>query len=253
MNENVSRFPQLGAAPIVEAVIDIRLRPCKPIEVGDLSLLGEKLSNKYHFKAHHHKLQASLVLGDAEGPKQDISDKIVGHSYESEDGNYIVQINPEGMTISRLNGYTTWDELAEEARNVWTCYRETLGEFYVIRTAVRYINKLELPRSGLDFDDYLTAAPIIPKELPQSYIEFFTRNVIPMIEDDACIILTQAFQGDHGSANDKISVILDIDVFSEKEHSSEDDVCFEMLDILRGIKNKAFFSSITPKTLEIYL
>ena len=77
----------------------------------------------------------------------------------------------DGFTFSRLKPYETWENLRDEAYRLWQKYREITSP-EIIRVALRYINKLEFPLPIKNFSDYLTAAPIVPAELPQGVSSF---------------------------------------------------------------------------------
>lgn len=251
MSENLE-FQQLSKPPITEAVVDFRVKLQDRINVDILKKVEDHLDKKYTSKGPNRKVSATLQVdaNDSENPQLLSTNNIVGYSFESSDKHYLIQLNLEGITISRLNGYTSWDELVEELANVYATYKEIVGEFVITRTAVRYINKLTVPLQYLDFDDYLTVAPQVPKGLPQVMSEFVTRTVTPVDEERATVIFMQALQPNFEPV-DGISVIIDIDVFSEEQYSSEDAIRSVMLDKLRKLKNKTFFSSITEKALEL--
>jgi uncharacterized protein (TIGR04255 family) len=96
----------------------------------------------------------------------------------------------------------------------------------------------------------LTAAPVIPKALPQAYSSFLTRMAIPDEKNQVVVIITQAFQP--GVDPKMIPVLIDIDVFMEKLFESQtefwDTMAWDRIDSLRAIKNRVFFESITETT-----
>ncbi len=78
---------------------------------------------------------------------------------------------------------------------------------------------------------------------------FLTRVVIHDPEIDAAAIITQAFEQ---IVDPKlIPIILDIDVFRQKEVISEEEA-WQTLEKLRHFKNRIFFASITEKTKELF-
>ncbi len=117
---------------------------------------------------------------------------------------------------------------------------------------MRSINKFDIPlfpQPMLDFNEYLTAAPIVPEGLPQGVNSFLTRVVIHDPGSDATAIITQAFEQ---IVDPKfLPIILDIDVFQQKEVISEE-VAWQALEELRHFKNKIFFASITEKAKELF-
>lgn len=245
-------FPVLSRAPIVEAIVDFRIRSDKePISLEVLESFHESIKDSYPTKGETRLYQTSLVIDEKKEPQQQISGILAGYRYESVDKKFVLQTSPDGFTLSRLAPYTNWDELLKETKELFEKFQNSVGEFSIVRTATRFINKLEIPANGpIDFDDYLTASPKIPESLPQLTYEFLSRNVIPCVEQSAMLILTQSFQIPiiHQVA---IPVIIDIDAFVEKEFSGNLNECWATLGSLRDLKDLAFFGAITDKTVEL--
>ena len=119
----------------------------------------------------------------------------------------------------------------------------------VNRLAVRYINAIELPLAGADFDEYLTAGPRIPESLPQFLTSFLQRVVLPFAEVSGHAIITQALEA---PTTRGLTAVLDIDVFAECLIDGADPEIWSKLGQLRIIKNRIFFASLTKKALESY-
>jgi uncharacterized protein (TIGR04255 family) len=251
MSENVLKFPQLRAAPIEEAVIDFRVQLSQELNPESLKSFKDFFEDKFNVKAQNNKISTAFQLKDNEASLPQVVNNLTGYTFESNDKEYVVKVNLDGLTVGRVRSYTSWDDLINEVSQIWDCYAKLVGDFVVTRSAVRYINKIVLPGPYLDFDDYLTAAPRVPHGLPQAMSEFISRTVTP-IDENSGVIFTQAFQAGV-IPNKEVTVILDIDVFSEQEFDSTDSVKNEILKKLRLAKNQTFFSSITEKTLELYL
>ena len=119
----------------------------------------------------------------------------------------------------------------------------------VERLATRYINVIEVPITGLLFDDYLTAPPRVPESLPQGIQHFLQRLVVPFTEEIAGIII----QTVDVPTQTHLPIILDIDVQMRKPNLfSDSPEIWTGFDTLREIKNNIFFSSVTERTLEPY-
>lgn len=251
VSTETTNFPKLGSPPIAEAVIDFRVRLEKKIEVESLLKFEERVKGKYTLRDKTREAHVALPVGNEDRPQSSISSRVIGYNFESTNKEYVIQLGLEGLTISRLPHYTTWEDFLNEAKVIWGHFSKIVGSVTITRSALRYINRLELPGPSVDFDEYLTAPPQIPPGLPQHLVEFISRNIIPVEEAKAAIILTQAFRPVF--TGNVLPVILDIDVFSEREINAIDGQQWEVLETLRILKNRAFFNSITPKTLELFL
>lgn len=244
-------FPTLSRPPIVEGLIDFRLRPEQQVTTDKLLELEGPLMETYPVKQDIRTVQAAFQIGVDAGPPTS-STQLIGYRYESQEQSFVLQARLDGFTLSRLTPYSNWDELLQEAKRLWTLYSAVVGPSTILRIDVRYINRLHLLGSLIDFDDYLAMGPRIPEGLPQSLAEFLTRNVVPFPEENATMILTQALESfDPGSTG--ISILLDIDVYQEGAYDSAGEEFWNVLATLRHLKNKAFFGSITEKTLQLLL
>jgi uncharacterized protein (TIGR04255 family) len=112
---------------------------------------------------------------------------------------------------------------------------------------------LNLPFPMQDFDEYLTAPPIIPQELPQVISSFLTRVVLTEPALGVSAIITQALEPIPPIADiNRLPVILDIDVFKQDPKGIDETDAWNTIEQLRHFKNKIFDKSITSKLMEIY-
>jgi uncharacterized protein (TIGR04255 family) len=172
------------------------------------------------------------------------TEEAFGQRYEREDGAEVVQFRRNGVTYSILRNYASWDLLRDAARNAWERFLAISGPLNVSRLAVRYINAIDIPL-GADFDEYLTAGPRIPAPLPQVIARFIQRVEVPFADEHATAIILQALEA-------PTLGVLDIDVFSECSLDGASPEVWSILEKLRSIKNRVFFSSLAAKVLESY-
>lgn len=240
-------FPR---APITEAVIDIRVELPGGMALADLEKLHLGIKDRYPGKKTRRMLQATFELKDEKEPLKTTALGADGFLFNNSEGTQVVQYRLDGFSFSRLPRYTRWEEVYPEAWRLWEIYRDATKPVRVTRLAVRYINSIDIPLKTFDYDDYLTAAPKIPEELPQLVEQFFTRVVVPFPEHGAAAIITQAVSEKPDPV--KTGIILDIDVYAQSSLPPEDKRVDEIFGILREIKNRVFRCSITDKTRELF-
>ncbi len=247
----MAEYPLLRNAPITEALIDIRVKILSDFNVEQFQSLHDAIATQYPDKKKRHKWEGKLELKNGASQISASTETIDGYLFTSADGKQIFQAKIDGFTFNRLKPYEQWETFRDEALRLWKLYRDTISP-EIIRVALRFINKIDIPLSPqtvLDFDDYLTAGPIVPKELPQGLSSFLTRVVIRDPDTDALAIITQAFEQ---IINPKfVPIILDIDVFKQKEVISEEET-WQTLEKMRHFKNRIFFTSITEKAKELF-
>ncbi len=246
----MAEYPIIKYAPITEALIDIRVKIKEGLGIEQLEAIHTLISEQYPEKKKQHRWESKFEFKEGESPISTTVDTAFGCIFSSVDGKQIFQARLDGFTFSRLKPYETWETFRDEAHKLWQIYKErTTPE--IIRVAARYINRIEIPLPIEDFSEYLTAAPIVPEGLPQEVGSFFTRVVIHDREIDCAGIITQALE--QGITPDILPIILDIDVFKQRTEGISEEEAWEILENLRHLKNKIFFSSITKKTEEIFI
>jgi len=239
----------LNNAPIVEAIIDLRVITSSGTDPQVFSDLDKVIGDRY--PKHEPRKLLSGAFGVEEGkpfmrfPKDE---GLQGYFYKSEDEKNVAQFRKDGFTFSRLIPYTEWESVLAEARELWNLYSSKLDIRTINRIATRYINRLEIKLPVGEFDKYLTAAPKLPDSLPQQISQFFSRIVIHEGNITANIIQSL----DTNPKPDHIGILLDIDAFEvNKTGFNESDVWLEF-NKLRILKNRIFFSSITEETARLY-
>lgn len=243
-------WPHLTRAPITEALIDIRVELPPNVNLETLSAFRGRVSE--HYPTHRtrtawqgriefNKDRKPKILEPAGGPD--------GHLLTSRDGAQVVQARLDGFTFSRLKPYKDWEDLRNEARRLWNLYREIAQPAQITRIAVRYLNRLELPGPVAKYSHHMNTFPSIASALPSNLTGFLMQLEIPFTSPTATVLVTEAL--DRGDDR-PIALILDIDAFRKEEISTDDPDLWTRLEELREIKNRVFFRSLTPETVELY-
>ena len=243
----------LGKAPIVEALVDLRVQAKAGTGLGQIETFAGKVRDRYPTVKPIHQVIAHFQVQPLppDQPQQSVSQTQTGYRLESADGKHVLQAGTNSFTLSRLAPYEDWDALLAETREMWDIYATVAAPEIVERVAVRYINRIELPLPILDFGKYLTAPPAVPKGLPDSVSEYFSRVVINDPRSNAAIIFSQAFEPIDPARNHVLPVIIDIDVFKQGLFTLRGNDHWELLSEFRALKNTAFFASLTDDTLEL--
>lgn len=246
----MAQYPHLKNAPIVEALIDFRVRTPEGFDVKSLLALHEPMQDRFPVRKEARRFQSEFQISEDEGAAHSSKVRFVGYRFETADASKVWQVQDEGFTLSHLKPYDRWETLVAEAKELWKLYADVVKPLAITRVATRFINRIELPAEGLDFDDYLTVPPRIPPALPQMFVEFVSRVVVPEPTLDALIVIAQALEPMNPMTN-TLPVLIDIDAFKEAAFDINGDEHWEVLSQLRTLKNDAFFSSITTKTVEL--
>ncbi len=241
-------FPK---APITEALIEIKAQLPESVALPDLESLHAQIKTEYPDKKTRKRFEGKIEFKDEKEPIKTTHIQEDGYLFSAADGKQVTQFRLDGFTFNRFRPYSRWEDLYQETKRLWEIYKNALKPLLVTQIAVRYINSIEIPLKSFDYDDYFTAVPRIPQTLPQILQHFFTRVVIPFLDQGATAVVIQTPSGKQDPMN--TAILLDIEVLSgEIKVVPEDQKIWEMLGRFRKIKNDIFFSHITEKTKELF-
>lgn len=240
----------LRNAPIIEAVFDFKVKAASDFQAEDFKVLREELAPRFPIMEAAHSSQVRIEFKAAPPDVNTEHFGHVGYFFKSQDGKQIAQFRVDGFTLNKLAPYTSWDELFPIATELWGRYRDVATPQTVTRLAIRYINHIDLPWDVADFDDYLRAGPIVPKELPQLVPAFLLQSLIVDSELDIAANVTQRLQT--SPSEHKHTVILDIDAFKTVDLPPDDLRIEGTINQLRVFKNEIFFNFLTEAAIGRY-
>lgn len=244
----------LARPPITEALVDVRIIGDHGVDADRLQPLREELKDVFpkieekkqfltEFRVEAGKLMPPVA--------RDLG--FQGLWLATADGTRIAQFRPDGFTLNNvgLGQYVGGEHLLDEAVRLWSRYAAIARPAAVIRLALRYLNRLDLPlRDGDDFRRYLTAPPELPDGAPQKVSSFISR-VVAHDESGASVVVTQKLDTPAGPVS-VVPVIIDIDVFFSRELEPVPDVLRASLEVLRVLKNQSFFALLTDEAVKLY-
>ena len=237
----------LEKAPIREAVVDIQCQLPDDVSVSFLESLHDSIASKYPQKKVRRRIESAVKVekGEIQATTNDFG--VDGFQFISKDSTQIVQFRLDGFTFSRLAPYESWERTRDEALRLWQIYRKATSPISIDRVALRYINQLSLPVAEGNWEHWLIAPPRAPEGVPPR-IEFLTRSVFEDPATETVWLLAQGAQRPDSPAA-RSNVLLDIDV-SKTARFDDDPLIWETMEVLREIKNRLFFGSLTDATLE---
>lgn len=242
------RREHLRNAPIVEAVIDFRVLPGEGTSPDRFASLESTIGMQYSHALPMQSVEAQLTLNSERAPSSNTVTAPIGWQYRAD--SMVAQFRVDGFTFSKLERYTTWNEVFSEALRLWAVYVRLAEPAQIVRIAVRYINRLQVPVPAR-INDYLEAPPVLPPPISQQLRQFLSRFAIDDITRNASAVIVQASEPMIGPA--AIALLVDIDAFKENLAIAPDTAGLpEMFQQLRDLKNDIFFGLITERTAEIY-
>ena len=244
----MAQIRHLDHAPIAEAVIELRVRPAGEIRLETLHALAERWKVEYPVKETVNSLEAKLGI-EAGTSRTETRVQQIGLRLKTSDQREVVQFRSDAFAYSRLEPYTSWDDVLPRANRVWNSYLDSLKPVKLVRLGVRYINRLRLPLP-VDVEMYLSCPPAVPEMLPPAIKSFLTRTLFYDAEAGNSVTITQA--SEPSIDQNQLVILLDVDAFRGIDIDPDDSQIIPMLESLRELKNRAFFGSITERTAERY-
>ena len=240
-------------APLTEALIDVRVAVPDELGLTELAKIRVGEEERYPNESRAFKLTSHVEINAEQASSSTAARQVqVGFVYRSADGLQVCQVRLDGFTFSRLAPYDRWETLRDEARRLWSLYRQAVQPQKITRVAVRYINRLDLPvpkEEGLDFKVYLRTGPEVSPVLPQGLSGFFMQMQMPQQDLQAHLVLTEAMVPPSGP--DVASVLLDIDLFREVDVPQDEDGLWALFETFRQRKNTTFEGCITDRLREM--
>lgn len=241
----MKKVAKYGKAPIIEAIIDIRV----PIFSGSLlkvvKVLEKDYPKKENIREETFKVHSSNTSLVSSSTRQD-----VGYKLTSDDGKYVVQIKNNGFTFSIIKDYDDWSAFIKIAKNLWKIYCKEVKPSVVNRVAARYINRIDIPHSQFEIQDYFETYPRVLENNEGLLSNFFLQVQLPQKEGGVAIVnqtIAKPIRPEY------TSVLLDIDVFHLKEFSPKGEDLWKRMKLLREQKNNIFEKSITDKSRKLFV
>jgi len=238
--------------PIAEAVLDIRVNLPKDVNLDILASFQEQIKDQFPIKKDQYSWQGGLQIKAGSAPEvMTSSGGMNGFLFHSSDNKKIVQARLDGFAFNKLKPYSNWDVFSREAKYYWEAYRTLAKPTNVIRVALRYINRIEIPMPFKDFKEYILTVPDLAPGLPQELSGFFTQLVVPKPEIQATALILETMDKiDEGRK--VLPFIFDIDVSCNNLFEPSSTEIWDKFEQLRGFKNQIFVNSVTAKAKELF-
>lgn len=238
-------------APIKEALLDVRVELPNDVDLKKLeifhSLVKERFPERQERKFIKAEFKLSPEIASAQFPT---SSGTVGYLFRSPSEKKIVQARLDGFTFNKLKPYENWEVFRSEANELWNLYLQVANPLRITRIALRYINRIDIPLPLRNFKEYILTTPEVAPSLPQALSHFFMRLVIPNPEIRAIATIIETME--NPVDNQRLPLILDIDVWRETTYEANQPEMWDDFEQLREFKNDIFFNSITEKTKELF-
>lgn len=241
-------FPRLQRSPLIEGVIHFQAHASQTLERDKLrEALNQQLPD---YPIVHAQYQNLYGLKIAPPELSDNTPDVIreteweGYRLQNEAGNRVVQFTQNGIVVSSIKNYESWDFFQPEALRIWHIFQHTAHPPSISRLGVRFINKIVF-EIGEDASTYLKSVPHNHFNLPIIRESFFYQDAFQIPETPYGVNWVCTQQSDDYQR----FLIVDIDVFMENIDDFDQGNLIMHLNKIRWLKNKIFYNSITEQAL----
>jgi uncharacterized protein (TIGR04255 family) len=237
-------------APITEAIIDLRVQPRTGLKLEELEQVVSGEEFAYPKRDGMFEVVGKMEVHSGVSASASVGQTQTGFKFTSDDAKHIWQSRRNGFTFSRLAPYESWQPFRDEACRLWTRYRKQFEPLSIVRLAVRYINRIDIPGDGIELKDYFRTSPEVSEDLPQRLAGFFMQLRIPQEDLQGQLLINQTIVP---PANEGVvSVVLDVDLFRSDDVPNDEPGIWRFFEELHVRKNEVFEACITNKTRELF-
>ena len=244
-------FPHLTKAPIVEAVLEIREQVQGQWEEEPIiSSLKKKLLKHYPNFNSRRKFEQKFKAEIGKKTVSKVQDRgWQGVQFTSKDKIKRARFERNFFSFGQLAPYPDWTTFFSEAMKLWKLHQTFAHIEHANRLGLRFINRIPMNQSvGDDLENYLEQTPHSPSGLKLPVMKFFYHDTHEVPSYPYSVNIVRTIQRD--TTTNDIGIILDIDVYTNRDLPIEDEVLQKSFDEMHWLKNKIFFGSITETLLE---
>jgi uncharacterized protein (TIGR04255 family) len=236
-------------APIIEAVIDIQVAFQSEVSIAQLNDLADTLKDQFSIrqKLASVRMQMEHNIQDEEKNKTTSSHEEIGVRLVNEANTRTLVLKKTGLTYSHLPPYSDWDQFSKEARGYWDLFVQHCKPEMVTRSAVRYINRIDIPNVTVEIEDYLNLYPHIPDTISPTVTGMNMQLQMPQDDIGSMAIINEAVV--EPAIAKGFSIIVDIDLINSLP--LEPNKVWDTLEQLHIRKNDIFEGIITDNTREL--
>jgi|SRR6266436_7482744 len=192
-------------SPIIEALCQFQFGPDTTWDLTIPGLVYEKVKNTFPNRNQVAQINIGLAA-NAQIIGQQIG-ALPLMQFLSENGNTLMQVGQNLLTINQLNPYSSWEEFLPLIEQGLKAYEETAHPKNIQRIALQYLNRFEF-ENPIKLEDYLNFYPFLGKELPQDFGVFVVGVQIPF--EDSFDLMNLQLTTVNSETPNTIAMILDL-------------------------------------------
>ncbi len=235
--------------PVIEAICEFRFKAGQEWDWTIPGLIYDKVKKDFPKKRQQGSFQFQFQV-DAQQKAEASQGGISRMQFLHENDDALLQVGPDLLVINQLKPYPTWKVYKEMILKALDVYRQIAQPNAFIRIGLRYINRIDVPKSQAQIEDYLLAIPQVPEPIPQLFATWVQRVEIPFEDTNGLLALQSGSiqQPQHK----ELAFLLDLDFSTLRAESVTLDSALVWIEQAHDRVEQAFEASITDKTRELF-
>ena len=238
-------MPTYAKPPIVEAIVEIRIASM----AAEDAIKGIEATFKKKYPRVEHQ-QAVTVAITPTGSTS--SARFEALRFSKLDQSEIAVIRRSSFSRSMLPPYQGFQAFKTSIMDDWTACRPVYRGCTISRIGTRYLNRIDIPthgQSSLNLIDYVRISVALPDFGYGPLIGQSLNAALPL--GDARKTANLNFATVPSALIDHLALLVDIEVFQDKDLPQQTTEIFEDLDDFQHYKNELFERIITDRTREL--
>jgi uncharacterized protein (TIGR04255 family) len=226
--------------PIVEAACDFRFSPDSAWDWTIAGLLYERVKGEFPTKEQVDVVDFVATPLGTSGPHTNVSARI---RLVREERDALLQLGPQLFTVNQLRPYPEWPKFKEVILTNFHHYLKVAEPRGFARIGLRYINRIPLPESTVNLNDYFNSLPKVAEPIPQVFKGFLMQVEVPYGELKSSLRIVLGTVPPDSEA--KYPVLLDLDMYAQESDCPMIGDVEMWLDAAHQSVEEAFEASIT--------
>lgn len=228
--------------PLIEAVCDFRFSSSEPWDWTIPGLFYEQIRDSFPNKHQVNVIETRVDQSES---------KIVQQSqtkmqFISQDGTAVIHVGPDNLSIHQLPPYSGWEHFKARVLKYLSVYCETANLESLANVILRYVNRVDIPYTEFELEDYFRILPQVPTPIPQMFPRFLLNVDVPYHLLRSNLRITFGTAIPEGEA--KIAYLLDLSMFSLTSAAPSKDEVSDWLEVAHKHLEDAFDTAFTERT-----
>lgn len=174
-----------------------------------------------------------------------------GERFRSADNHRVVQVFSDGVAISWLKPYDSWETFMGFAFSVWdSLMKHSANDVRVDRIGLRAINRIPLPEGGDPIANVMVGRDLLPTLGGLRREGFLACDTFFDAATGARANVSRTFEPIQDAKG--VSLVFDIDAFYLPRRVMKRDEVLGDIEQLHVLRNRIFFAEISEQTQEVF-